>query len=44
MRTPTVRFELRDVTWSLRHDDPEELEDSLDKVRRSLHEFLLPPA
>ncbi|MFF8714890.1 hypothetical protein ACF07T_26135 [Streptomyces sp. NPDC015184] len=39
-----VRRELRGVTWSLRHDDPEELEESLDKVRRSLHEFLLPPA
>ncbi|MFB6504764.1 MULTISPECIES: phosphotransferase family protein [unclassified Streptomyces] len=39
-----VRRELRGVAWSLRHDDPEELEESLDKVRRSLHEFLLPPA
>ncbi|KOV31904.1 hypothetical protein ADK60_14360 [Streptomyces sp. XY431] len=39
-----VRRELRGVTWSLRHDDPGELEESLDKVRRSLHEFRLPPA
>ncbi|WP_406115934.1 phosphotransferase family protein [Kitasatospora purpeofusca] len=39
-----VRRELRGVTWSLRHDDPGELEESLDKVRRSLHELLLPPA
>ncbi|WP_406016325.1 phosphotransferase [Streptomyces sp. NBC_00984] len=43
-RLAGVRRELRGVTWSLRHDDPEELEESLDKVRRSLHEFLLPPA
>ncbi|MER5350918.1 aminoglycoside phosphotransferase family protein [Kitasatospora sp. NPDC002551] len=39
-----VRRELRGVTWSLRHDDPGELQESLDKVRRSLHEFLRPPA
>ncbi|WP_327063729.1 phosphotransferase [Kitasatospora purpeofusca] len=43
-RLAAVRRELRGVTWSLRHDDPGELEESLDKVRRSLHEFLLPPA
>ncbi|MED7949739.1 phosphotransferase family protein [Streptomyces sp. BE303] len=42
-RLAGVRRELRGVTWSLRHDDPEELKESLDKVRRSLREFLLPP-
>ncbi|MFD5087495.1 phosphotransferase family protein [Kitasatospora sp. NPDC058406] len=42
-RLAGVRRELRGITWSLRHDDPEELKESLDKVRRSLREFLLPP-